>query len=135
MALRREQRRASKDLLALAVRKDFNAAMASEPETMTSFLYTVQNHGIAILTTRYKAQSADRAQTRTFECGSRYPDRSETGFWKDVLGCIMISCISHSGLLVHRVTVRCVPSLALAAWIWYMETITHAYLVMDMFSP
>lgn len=43
MALHKDRRRASKDRLALAVRKDFNAAMVSEGESITSFLYTVQN--------------------------------------------------------------------------------------------
>ena len=45
MALHKDRRRASKDHLALAVRKDFNAAMTSEPETITNFLYAVQNQG------------------------------------------------------------------------------------------
>ena len=45
MALHKNRRRASKENLAFVVRKDFNAAMTSEPETITSFLYTVQNHG------------------------------------------------------------------------------------------
>lgn len=43
MALHKDRRRASKDQLALAVRKDFNAAMVSESDSITSFLYTIQN--------------------------------------------------------------------------------------------
>ena len=46
MALYKDRRRASKDQLALAVRKDFNAAMVSESDTITSFLYAVQNQGL-----------------------------------------------------------------------------------------
>lgn len=49
MALAQERRRTSKDQLALSIRKDFNAAMTSEPETITSFLYIVQNQGIEVL--------------------------------------------------------------------------------------
>ena len=45
MASHRDRRRASKESLTLAVRKDFNAAMTDEPETITSFLYTAQNRG------------------------------------------------------------------------------------------
>lgn len=45
MARRRARRRSGKDVLALAVRKDFNAAIGHESELITSFLYTVQNQG------------------------------------------------------------------------------------------
>ena len=45
MAKRKGQQRVSKDQLAMAVRKDFNAAMVSEAEIITSFLYSVHNHG------------------------------------------------------------------------------------------
>ena len=45
MARPKEKRRVSKDHLALAVRKDFNAAGVSEQEVITSFLYSVHNQG------------------------------------------------------------------------------------------
>lgn len=45
MARPKDRRRVGKDQLALAVRKDFNAATATELELVTSFLYTVQNQG------------------------------------------------------------------------------------------
>lgn len=38
-------RRVGKEHLALAIRKDFNAAMIHELEAITSFLYTVRNQG------------------------------------------------------------------------------------------
>lgn len=43
MARHRDRRRVGKDQLALAVRKDFNAASISEVEVITNFLYTVHN--------------------------------------------------------------------------------------------
>ena len=45
MARHRVRRRVGKDVLALAVRKDFNAAIVIESELITSFLYAVQNQG------------------------------------------------------------------------------------------
>jgi hypothetical protein len=45
MARPKDKRRVSKDNLALAVRKDFNAAGVSEQEVVTAFLYTVHNQG------------------------------------------------------------------------------------------
>ena len=45
MVRHRARRRTGKDILALAVRKDFNAAIVLESELITSFLYAVQNHG------------------------------------------------------------------------------------------
>ena len=45
MARHRARRRTGKDVLALAVRKDFNAAIVLESELITSFLYAVQNQG------------------------------------------------------------------------------------------
>ena len=45
MARHRARRRIGKDLLALAVRKDFNAAIVLESELITSFLYAVPNKG------------------------------------------------------------------------------------------
>ena len=45
MARHRARRRIGKDVLALAVRKDFNAAIVFESELITSFLYAVQNQG------------------------------------------------------------------------------------------
>lgn len=41
------QRKISQEQLALAVKKDFNDAMISEPESITTFLYTVRNQGDA----------------------------------------------------------------------------------------
>ncbi len=43
------RRRVGKDQLALAVRKDFNAATVAEIEIITSFLYTVENPGWFLL--------------------------------------------------------------------------------------
>ncbi|MCJ1461378.1 hypothetical protein MMC28_011760 [Mycoblastus sanguinarius] len=43
MARHKHRQRISKDHLALAVRKDFNAAMTVELELISSFLYTVHN--------------------------------------------------------------------------------------------
>lgn len=45
MARPKDCRRVGKDELALAVRKDFNAATVTEPELITSFLYAVHNQG------------------------------------------------------------------------------------------
>lgn len=45
MARHRARRRTGKDVLALAVRKDFNAAIVLESELITSFIYAVQNQG------------------------------------------------------------------------------------------
>ena len=45
MARHKHRQRISKDHLALAVRKDFNAAMTVELELISSFLYTVHNQG------------------------------------------------------------------------------------------
>lgn len=45
MARHRARRRIGKDGLAMAVRKDFNAAIVLESELITSFLYAVQNQG------------------------------------------------------------------------------------------
>lgn len=45
MARHRARRRVGKDVLALAVRKDFNAAIVIESELITSFLYAIQNQG------------------------------------------------------------------------------------------
>ena len=45
MARHRARRRTGKDVLALVVRKDFNAAIVLESELITSFLYAVQNQG------------------------------------------------------------------------------------------
>ena len=43
MARAKDRRRVSKEHLALAVRKDFNAAGVIEQEVVTSFLYSVHN--------------------------------------------------------------------------------------------
>ncbi|KAL8959614.1 MAG: hypothetical protein Q9193_003555 [Seirophora villosa] len=40
------QRRIDQERLALAIKKDFNDAMVNEPESITSFLYSVRHHGI-----------------------------------------------------------------------------------------
>ena len=45
MARHRARRRISKNALALAVRKDFNAAIVIESDLITSFLYAVTNQG------------------------------------------------------------------------------------------
>ncbi|KAF6234472.1 hypothetical protein HO173_007097 [Letharia columbiana] len=45
MARHRARRRTGKAVLALAVRKDFNAAIVLESELISSFLYVVQNQG------------------------------------------------------------------------------------------
>ena len=45
MAVHKDRRRVSKDVLALAVRKDFKDAMVHESEAITSFLYSVHNQG------------------------------------------------------------------------------------------
>ncbi|KAL9122782.1 MAG: hypothetical protein Q9187_000661 [Circinaria calcarea] len=45
MALRKDRRRVDKDHLALAVRKDFNAAGISEHDVVASFIYSVYNQG------------------------------------------------------------------------------------------
>lgn len=45
MARRHAHQRVGKDVLALAVRKDFNAAIVFESELITSFLYAAQNQG------------------------------------------------------------------------------------------
>lgn len=46
MALHKDRRRVDKDHLALAVRKDFNAAGVSEQEVETSFMYSVHNQSM-----------------------------------------------------------------------------------------
>ena len=45
MARHRARRRIGKEVLAKAVKKDFNAAIVRESELITSFLYAVQNQG------------------------------------------------------------------------------------------
>ena len=45
IARHRARQRIGKEVLALAVRKDFNAAIVFEAELITSFLYAVQNQG------------------------------------------------------------------------------------------
>lgn len=45
MGQHKDRRRISKENLALAARKDFNAAIISEPDTITSFLYSVHHQG------------------------------------------------------------------------------------------
>ena len=45
MARHKDSRRISKEHLALAVRKDFNAAMINEPEAITSFIYAAHHQG------------------------------------------------------------------------------------------
>ncbi|KAL8838212.1 MAG: hypothetical protein Q9170_002202 [Blastenia crenularia] len=47
MARHAEQRKISKEHLALAVKKDFNDAMINESEAITTFLYSVRNQGAA----------------------------------------------------------------------------------------
>lgn len=49
MARHSSQRKISQEQLALAVKKDFNDAMISEPESITTFLYTIRNEGNAFL--------------------------------------------------------------------------------------
>lgn len=46
IARRKDKRRVSKDQLALAVRKNFNAAAVSEPDVMVDLLYKVRNQGM-----------------------------------------------------------------------------------------
>ena len=45
MARRKEKRRIGKDALALAVRRDFNAAAVVEQDVVTGFLYKVKHQG------------------------------------------------------------------------------------------
>lgn len=45
MARRKDKRRVSKDQLALAVRKNFNAAAVSEIDVMVELLYKVRSQG------------------------------------------------------------------------------------------
>lgn len=45
MLKHRERRPASKDWLALLVKKDFNDAMVNEPESIAKFLYSTRNQG------------------------------------------------------------------------------------------
>ena len=45
MARHKDRRKISKDHLAIAVRKDFNAGMVQEQEVVTSFLYSIHNQG------------------------------------------------------------------------------------------
>ena len=71
MAWNRDRRRVSKEHLALAVRKHFNATSASEPEVVSSFLYTVYNQGMSVLNRMPVGGqlSNQDTQTRVFECG------------------------------------------------------------------
>ena len=78
MACVKEQRRATKEQLSLAVRKDFNAAMTSEPDTVTSFLYTVENQGISMPSLRLYAEYAYILQTRLFVCTSPHLVRNDS---------------------------------------------------------
>jgi len=69
MARSKDKRRVSKDHLALAVRKDFNAAGVSEQEVITTFLYSVHNQSKcdqAIGTEGY----TDSLKISISECGS-----------------------------------------------------------------
>lgn len=49
MSQHKDRRRVSKEHLALAVRKDFNAAAAHEQEIVTAFLYSIRNQGMTLL--------------------------------------------------------------------------------------
>lgn len=49
MAQHKDRRRVSKEHLALAVRKDFNAAVAPEQEIVTAFLYSIRHQGAVLL--------------------------------------------------------------------------------------
>ena len=49
MARRKEKRRIGKDALALAVRRDFNAAAVVEQDVVTGFLYKVKHQGRSLL--------------------------------------------------------------------------------------
>jgi Sin3 binding region of histone deacetylase complex subunit SAP30 len=44
------ERRVPKEQLAMAVRKDFNAAAVNEAEVVTNFLYVVKNQGESLWT-------------------------------------------------------------------------------------
>jgi len=66
MARSKEKRRVSKDNLALAVRKDFNAAGVSEQEVITSFLYSVHNQSKCGRTMGVEGYT-DLAKTNTSE--------------------------------------------------------------------
>jgi histone deacetylase complex subunit SAP30 len=43
MARRKDKRKVNKETLALAVRKEFNAAAVTEADVITNFLYSVKN--------------------------------------------------------------------------------------------
>ena len=45
MAVPKDRRIVNKEQLATIVRKDFNAAMIHEQDTITAFMYAVQNQG------------------------------------------------------------------------------------------
>lgn len=49
MARQKDKRRVGKEHLAMAVRRDFNAAGVSEQEVVTAFLYTVRHLGEWVL--------------------------------------------------------------------------------------
>lgn len=46
MARHKSRQRVSKEHLAYAIRKDYNAAMINEPEIITNFIYTVYNQSL-----------------------------------------------------------------------------------------
>ena len=49
MARQRHRQRVGKERLVIAVRRDFNAAMVSETDIVTSFLYRVGSQGKLLL--------------------------------------------------------------------------------------
>ena len=72
MARPKESRRIGKSQLALAVRKDFNAATVTESELITSFLYTVHNQGKLIWSYPPSSSHSDQlhSQIKASACDS-----------------------------------------------------------------
>lgn len=75
MARPKEKRRVSKDHLALAVRKDFNAAGVSEQEVITTFLYSVHNQSKCDQAVGTKSY-ADSLKINISDCGFHPRGRS-----------------------------------------------------------
>lgn len=70
MARRKDKRRVSKDQLALAVRKNFNAAAVSEIDVMVELLYKVRSQGRYLHDIAMRRGDADGTvlQTKPFDC-------------------------------------------------------------------
>lgn len=68
MALHKDRRRVTKEILALAVRKDFKDAMVHESEAITCFLYSVQHQSKPFSATFFTVFADFSSQAKISAC-------------------------------------------------------------------